>query len=45
MAFTSCGHIMDFVTPEAGFESRVEDEEKKVERSVVSFRILNNYSL
>jgi hypothetical protein len=27
---TSCGHVMDIVTPEAGFELRVEDEEKKV---------------
>jgi hypothetical protein len=30
MAATSCGHIMDIVTPEAGFEPLVEDEVKKV---------------
>jgi hypothetical protein len=36
---------MYIVTPEAGFESRVEGKEKKVQRNVVSFRTLNNYSL
>jgi len=31
---------MDIVTPEAGFEPRVEDEEKKVYCRIVSFRTL-----